>query len=261
MSLRTFTDQLENTITIPFPPKRIISLVPSQTELLFYLDLESRVIGMTKFCVHPSSWRKSKSIIGGNKNFNFELIQSLKPDLIIFNKEENYKEGIELLKSIAPVWMSDVSSLETALSMIGQIGLLTDTCSKADNLTSQIQSSFLEIEKLSPLRALYLIWSRPWMAAASGTFINDMITLSGLQNCLDDTRYPEISEQRMQELNPEVVLLSSEPYPFKQRHVDEIRSILPDAKIIFVDGELFSWYGSRMLKFPEYIKTLRLVLP
>jgi len=212
MLSRTFIDQLGNSITIPFPPKRIISLVPSQTELLFSLELDTRVVGITKFCVHPAFWQKSKSIIGGTKNFNVELIQSLNPDLIIGNKEENYKEGIDEVRKISPVWMSDISSLADSLCMIKQIGQLTDTSPKAASLIEQIQNSFLDIEKLKPLRTLYLIWRKPWMAAAEGTFINEMVTLSGLQNSLiNDIRYPEISEEKMKTLNPEVVLLSSEP--------------------------------------------------
>jgi ABC-type Fe3+-hydroxamate transport system substrate-binding protein len=258
MTLRTFTDQLGNAITISFPPQRIISLVPSQTELLSYLDLESHVVGITKFCVHPAHWQKTKEIIGGTKNFNIDRIESLKPDLIIGNKEENYIEGIEQLKSIAPVWMSDISSLRDACTMIEQIGQLTDTTSKAASLVRQIQTSFLSIEKLPILRTLYLIWRNPWMAAASGTFIDEMITLSGLRNCLkNESRYPEISKEKILELNPEIVLLSSEPYPFQQKHIEEVEAILPNAKILLVDGELFSWYGSRLLKFPEYINVLR----
>lgn len=261
MLSRTFIDQLGNSITIPFPPKRIISLVPSQTELLSYLNLENRVIGVTKFCVHPASWQETKEIIGGTKNFNIERIRSLEPDLIIGNKEENYKDGIEQLKSIAPVWMSDIYSLSTALNMIEQIGQLTDASSGAASLIKQIQTSFSGIEKLPKLRVLYLIWRNPWMAVAPGTFINEMITLSGLHNCLkNESRYPEISKERMRALNPEVVLLSSEPYPFQQKHIEEIEAILPNAKILLVDGESFSWYGNRMLKFPEYIKELHSAL-
>jgi len=258
MPLRTFTDQLGAAITLEYPPQRIISLVPSQTELLAYLELESRVVGITKFCIHPFLWKKSKTIIGGTKNFNFPAIASLKPDLIIGNKEENYQDGIEALKSICPVWMSDIVTLSDAFNMIQQAGQLTDTTIAAENLVHRLQHSFSLIEKLPRIQTLYLIWHKPWIAVAANTFIHELIEASGLQNCLEkDLRYPEVSESRMRESNPELVLLSSEPFPFAQKHIDEIKNILPDAKIVLVDGELFSWYGSRMLFFPEYVSSLR----
>lgn len=278
MALRTFTDQLGNQITIPFPPQRIVSLVPSQTELLADLGLGYRVVGITKFCVHPSAWQKpnpsprpadtplpgergrgeGKTIIGGTKSFRFDLIKSLQPDLIIGNKEENYQEGIELLKTEYPVWMSDIVTIEDALAMIQHIGVLTETDKQANELVHQITDAFLGIEKLPSLRTLYLIWRSPWMAAASGTFIHELLTLAGLQNCLEaSSRYPELSEEEMKTFDPQLILLSSEPYPFQQKHVEEIQKIYPRTKILLVDGEMFSWYGSRLSKFPDYLKTIR----
>jgi ABC-type Fe3+-hydroxamate transport system substrate-binding protein len=261
MSLKFFTDQLGNKITISFPPQRIISLVPSQTELLADLGLEDRVVGITKFCVHPEGWRKSKVIVGGTKKFDFEIIESLQPDLIIGNKEENYQEGIEQLKARYPVWMSDIVIVEDALGMIQQIGLLTGKDKKAIEIVSQIKEAFLGIEKFRPHRTLYLIWRNPWMAAANGTFIHELLTLAGFQNCLASTnRYPELGERKMKTLNPELVLLSSEPYPFQQKHIDEFQKIFPQAKVMLVDGEMFSWYGNRLVKFPDYLRTIKLQL-
>ncbi len=280
--MRTFIDQLGNQITISFPPQRIISLVPSQTELLSDLELDKRVVGITKFCVHPESWRESnpsplplsprrgvsvgrgegKTIIGGTKNFRFDVIQSLQPDVIIGNKEENYREGIEQLRSIYPVWMSDIVTLKDAFSMIDQIGELTDTSQKAKEIVSQIRNSFSGIKKFPPLRTLYLIWRKPWMAAANDTFIHELMTVAGLQNCLrENERYPELTAENMASLNPQLILLSSEPYPFRQKHIEEIQKICPQAKVALVDGEMFSWYGSRLLKFPAYLKTLDTLIP
>lgn len=258
MALRTFTDQLGNQITISFPPQRIISLVPSQTELLSDLGLNDRVVGITKFCVHPETWRKSKTIVGGTKKFDLNKIKSLKPDLIIGNKEENYQEGIDLLQLEYPVWMSDIVTTEGAHAMIKQIGSLTGADKQANDLVIQITNVFSGIEKFPPLRTLYLIWRNPWMAAASGTFIHELMILAGLQNCLEtSSRYPELSEEEMKMINPDLILLSSEPYPFQQKHIDEIQKICPHAKVALVDGEMFSWYGSRLSKFPDYVKEIR----
>ena len=119
--MNTFIDHLGKQISISFPPKRIISLVPSQTELLADLGLEDRIVGITKFCIHPEPWQKTKTIVGGTKKFRFDVIDSLKPDLIIGNKEENYQGGIEQLKSQYPVWMSDIVTLKDAFAMIREI--------------------------------------------------------------------------------------------------------------------------------------------
>lgn len=261
MNNQSFTDQLDNVVGIPFPPQRIISLVPSQTELLADLGLSDRVVGITKFCVHPEDWKKSKTIIGGTKNFDFDKIRALQPDLIIGNKEENYLEGIKTLSAQYPVWMSDIVTLEDSLSMIRNIGQITNTSFKSDKIADDIESSFKNLAKLPSLRTLYLIWKGPWMAAAPGTFIDEMMKLSGLENCFSrQTRYPELSTEQIQRLNPELILLSSEPFPFKEKHIEELQLLCPKAKILLVDGEMFSWYGSRLLKFPTYLKTFRIAL-
>jgi ABC-type Fe3+-hydroxamate transport system substrate-binding protein len=255
---KTFTDQLSRKIEISYPPKRIISLVPSQTELLFYLDLSESVVGITKFCIHPEEWFKSKTKVGGTKNFRFDVIDQLNPDLIIGNKEENYEEGITELEKKYPVWMSDISTLEDALIMMESIGQLTERETEVSNLISEIKTSFLELTPRSTLKALYLIWKSPWMAAGKNTFIDNMLSKMGLENILTESRYPTISEVQLQQLQPDVVMLSSEPFPFSQKHIQELQVALPKAKVILVDGELFSWYGNRMLKAPDYFNSLDL---
>lgn len=242
-------------------PQRIISLVPSQTELLADLGLGDRVVGITKFCIHPKKWRKTKTIVGGTKKFDFEVIRSLNPDLIIGNKEENYQEGIEELQKHYPVWMSDIVTIEDAYQMMLKIGDLTGTSEKAFALTERIKKDFASIIPLKSQRTLYLIWKNPWMGAASGTFINEMLKISGLQNCMGNkTRYPEVTSDEIKELNPDLILLSSEPYPFKEKHMEELQMLCPKSKILLVDGEMFSWYGSRLLKFPTYLEDLKRVL-
>lgn len=256
-----FKDHLGRQIEFHVPPRRIVSLVPSQTELLADLGLNDRVVGITKFCVHPESWRKTKAIIGGTKQFDFTAIHALNPDLIIANKEENYEAGITELSKHYPVWISDIVTLDDALDMITQVGSMTQTESKAQELVGSIRLSFQNLSRLPELKTLYLIWRNPWMAAASGTFIHKMIGLTGLKNCIADrSRYPELTSDEIRQLNPELILLSSEPYPFKEKHIAELQKLCPAARILLVDGEMFSWYGSRLLKFPAYLKTLRNIL-
>jgi ABC-type Fe3+-hydroxamate transport system substrate-binding protein len=261
LSSKTFIDQLGNRVAISVPPQRIISLVPSQTELLADLGLSNEVVGITKFCVHPSEWKKTKTNVGGTKKFDFNLIRSLKPDLIIGNKEENYLEGIQMLSAQYPVWMSEIVTLTDALSMINKVGQITNMVSKASEIATGIESSFGKLNKLPPVRTVYLIWKKPWMAAAPGTFIHEMMQLSGLENCFTtQTRYPELNTEQLNRLNPALILLSSEPYPFKEKDIQELKELCPDAKIVLVDGEMFSWYGSRLLKFPAYLESLRKIL-
>lgn len=248
MPQSSFYDQLGIRIELPSPPKRIVSLVPSQTELLYFLGMNDRVVGITKFCELPPEWRSKKRIVGGTKNFWFEAIDELHPDLIIGNKEENYEEGITRLRERYPVWMSDIVTLADALQMIGQVGLLSNTSAKAQMLIQKIEHSLSDFEKLPPLRTLYLIWHQPWMGAAGGTFIHSMLELAGLRNVLaDESRYPALSPEHITRLNPELILLSSEPFPFKEKHREVLSEYLPHSKLIAVDGKLFSWYGSRLL--------------
>lgn len=256
--MKRFSDHLGNTLSIPFPPSRIISLVPSQTELLADLGLDYEVVGITRFCIHPADWLQTKKIVGGTKSFDFNTIEALKPDLILANKEENYREGIEKLQQHFPVWISDVVSWEQSLSLIKDTGELTNREKEASEIIAAIQQSFASLVPLQQdLSVLYLIWRKPWMGAASGTFIDTMLSRCGLRNSLQSlSRYPELTPEQMTALNPDVVFLSSEPFPFREKHVAEIQAICPSAHIMLVDGEMFSWHGSRQMKAALYIKNI-----
>ena len=237
-------------------PQRIVSLVPSQTELLFDLGLEQQVVGITKFCVYPKNWRSQKALVGGTKKFRFETIENLVPDLIIGNKEENYKEGIERLRSQFPVWTSDISNLADALVMIRELGKLTNTEAKAEELIKKIRTNFDKIPKISPKSVLYLIWQEPYMAVGKNTFIDDMLAYCSLENCILESRYPQLSVEQIQKLAPKFIFLSSEPYPFSEKQVAELQVFCPDSHIFLVDGEKFSWYGSRLLETAHYFEEL-----
>ncbi|EMR00798.1 helical backbone metal receptor [Cesiribacter andamanensis] len=255
---RSVTDQMGREIRLPWPPRRIISLVPSQTELLYHLGLEEQVVGITKFCVHPPHWRKQKTLVGGTKTLHPELIRQLQPDLIIGNKEENEQQAIESLATEFPVWMSDIACLEDALEMMRRVGEITGRAEASEKLVSEVIRAFAALPAMESRSALYLIWRKPWMGVGHSTFIHQMLTLIGLRNVLEDqARYPELSEAELQRLNPEVVLLSSEPYPFQEKHLAELQALLPQSRLLLVDGELFSWYGSRLLQAPAYFKELQ----
>jgi ABC-type Fe3+-hydroxamate transport system substrate-binding protein len=248
---------MNRAVDIPSIPKRIISIVPSQTELLFDLGLDEEIIGVTKFCVHPADRVKRKPKIGGTKALNINQIKKLNPDLIIGNKEENEKEQIEELMLDFPVWMSDISDLKDALDMIRQVGDITGKSVEAEGLTKSIQTNFDGLHaKTTRLRVAYLIWRKPFIIAGKGTFIDDMLKRCGWSNAFELARYPEVFPGQIVEANPDVVLLSSEPYPFNDRHITEFQALVPDANIQLVDGEVFSWYGSRLLKAPEYFNQL-----
>jgi ABC-type Fe3+-hydroxamate transport system substrate-binding protein len=257
-----FTDQMQRSIRLSqWPPQRIVSLVPSQTELLYDLGLGERVVGITKFCVHPADWFQSKQRIGGTKTVHFEKIAALEPDLIIGNKEENVREQIEALAERYPVWMSDVVYLEDALTMIESVGQLTNTSTQAMLLTSKIKAAFAQwavgpTALSSRPRVAYLIWRKPWMLAASGTFIHTMLQQAGFDNAFVHLeRYPEVSAATLAEATPDYILLSSEPFPFQGKHITELHELCPDSHIRLVDGEMFSWYGSRLQHFPKYISS------
>ena len=255
-----YTDQLQETICLTGKPGRIISVVPSQTELLYSLGLENEVIGITKFCVHPEEWYHSKTRVGGTKNLNLPLIASLKPDLIIANKEENIKEQITELKKICPVWVSDVNNLSDALEMITTLGNITGKQEKAAAVCAAIENGFkdLIIEDKVLIPAAYLIWRKPYMVAGSDTFINNMMGYCGLKNQFCNiSRYPEINLTELKKLSAPLILLSSEPYPFTTEHIAEIKQVIPNAKVLLADGEMFSWYGSRLVLSAAYFRQFR----
>ncbi|SOD11386.1 ABC-type Fe3+-hydroxamate transport system, substrate-binding protein [Pedobacter xixiisoli] len=242
---------------INYPPRRIISLVPSQTELLFDLGLDEEVVGLTKFCIHPIEKFAAKQKVGGTKKLNIDIIRELKPDLIIGNKEENSKADIELLQQEFPVWMSDIYNLEDAIQTISDIGNLVDRQPEATYLNHLINAGFrdlqtLALEKNIDKTVAYVIWKDPYMLAGRDTFINDILQKIGLRNIINGSRYPEIELPQLQTKNCELVFLSSEPYPFKEKHLKEIRLALPKTKVMLVDGEMFSWYGSRLVKAVQY---------
>ena len=254
-----FTDQVGHTFHLAKTPQRIVSLVPSQTEFLCDLGLEHRLVGITKYCIHPYDKVNQIVKVGGTKNFSINKIDALQPDLIIANKEENTKEGIEFLKMHYPVYTSDITTIEDAYNMMHEIGTIVNKGEEAKKMIVTIEDEFSILKGLTTksVKTLYLIWRKPWMTIGGDTFISHMMQIAGFDNCCTHlARYPVLTEEEIQRINPAVVLLSSEPYPFKSRHLKEIQAICPHADVKLVDGELFSWYGSRMGLAPTYFLNL-----
>ncbi|MFB6306189.1 MAG: ABC transporter substrate-binding protein [Flavobacteriales bacterium] len=276
--MKKVKDQLGNEVEVKNKPEKIISLVPSITELLFDIGCQENLVGVTKYCVHPKEQLKEKDNIGGTKRLKTDKIRSLNPDLIIGNKEENEKWQIEELQQEFPLWMTDVKTLEDAISMIKGIGELSNKQTEAENIIQNISKGMNELTPVKKNgnqkpKVAYFIWRRPWMVAGNDNFIDDLLNKCGLENVFSKTinqtyalpsnkkygnsRYPEIDPSFLKEIELDHIFLSSEPFPFKERHIDELRSAGIDAQFIFVDGEMFTWYGSRLLHFSPYFNELQ----
>ena len=171
MKQTVFLDQMNRSVTVSKRPKRIVSLVPSLTELLHYLSLDQEVVGITKFCVHPKDWFQNKERVGGTKNLKLKRIHELKPDLIIGNKEENTESDIEALSSDFPVWMTDVNNFDDALEMINDIGTVLRHENASKRLVEELKKSYKDVGMVGKgKKAIYLIWDEPtYLAGTFGT--------------------------------------------------------------------------------------------
>ncbi len=234
---------------------RIVSLVPSLSELIIDLGLEKELVGRTKFCIHPADKIKSIPKIGGTKEVNISKVAGLKPDLIIANKEENTQKDVEALQDIAPVFVSEISNFTEAIRSIEQIGQLTNRVEAARTISNRIISEYSKLSDLSKDRrsVCYLIWKNPFMTIGKDTFIHDMLEKCGFDNVYgNQERYPTVDALDIKEKNPDYIFLSSEPFPFKDKHIQEFKKMIPNSKVVLVDGEYFSWYGSRMVHAADY---------
>jgi ABC-type Fe3+-hydroxamate transport system substrate-binding protein len=265
-------DQMGRKISFSFPPKKIISIVPSQSEFLWDLGLREELVGITKFCIHTEKMFRTVARVGGTKKLNINKIIELQPDLVIGNMEENEKSDIAELEKKFPVWMSEIYNLKDAYEMMLSLGEITNKKKKAAEIVDAIKDKHQLFQKNKPplenISTAYFIWKGPYMVAGKNNFIDFMLEECGFTNVFSqkkyskndfenkNERYPAITTEQLIESNPKLILLSSEPFPFKEKHVKEISEILPEAKIFIVDGELFSWYGSRMKKAFPYLKKL-----
>ncbi|MCX7980106.1 MAG: helical backbone metal receptor [Bacteroidia bacterium] len=255
---RTVTDSLGRSLTISTAPQRIISLCPSQTETLFALGLEGRIVGRTRYCIHPAEKVAAVPVVGGTKKIDHPLIAQLEPDLIIAQMEENTPEDVEKLSSVAPVYVTRVEDYASALDSILRLGEITGTQEVARQWVEKIEAAFATLPRSSlPLRVLYLIWRKPYMAAGASTYIHGLLTRLGWENIAATlpSRYPTLTDPAA--LAPDLVLLSDEPYPFTEKHFPEIQQLWPLAHLRRVRGDYFSWYGVRMVEAAHYLRPLQ----
>lgn len=259
---KIFYDQLQRKLTFTATPKRIISLVPSQTELLCDLALEQEIVGITKFCVHPYHLKATKTIVGGTKKVDFEKIKALKPDFILANKEENTYDFLPQLEQIAPTYFSDVTTIKDSINLITDLGKILNRRTESTNLIEKINfkyTDFKQFIKDKPTRKVaYFIWAKPWMVVGNDTYINEILKLNKLENIYASmSRYPKVEVNRIRyDGDPEVVILSSEPYKFTDENAMEIGNYTNRSTTVFADGEMFSWFGSRILLAFDYFKEL-----
>jgi iron complex transport system substrate-binding protein len=263
MEHKTFIDNLERSVSVLFPPQRIVSLCPSITETLYALGLGDRVVGRTRYCIHPAGEIHKAAVVGGTKQVSIEEMDRLNPDLIIAEKEENPKEMVEKLAQRHPVFVSNVEDYADALRMIVDLGRVTGHIDQSETMVQEIGQRFSSISQLQGLRAAYLIWRKPYMAAGKNTFIHSMMQCCGFDNVFAEYegRYPAVVYEDFAKEKPDIILLSSEPFPFGEKHQAEFAEQLPGIKTMLVDGEMFSWYGSHMKEAADYFirltKTLR----
>ncbi len=255
-----FTDDLGQELNlVSYPPRRILSVVPSLTELLYDLGLEEEIVGITKFCVFPEVIFRSKPRIGGTKTLHLDKIRALQPDLIIANKEENQQEDIQQLSAEFPTYVTDIQLMSQAVEKIKIIGELSQRKTESLELIDKINDGFTQLARFERRpRVAYMIWKDPIMVAGGDTYIHDMLDKAGFENAFGHlSRYPSVEATELANAEIDFVLLSSEPFPFKTKDLAYFEKLMPSSKAILVDGTMFSWYGSRLALVPSYFKKLR----
>lgn len=252
---KELTDHLGRTVVYDFPPKRIICLCPGITETLFAIGLENEIVGRTRYCIYPEAAKKVPAV-AGTKDLQLDKIHAVKPDLIIMEKEENTEEMVNTLAAHYPVYVAEVQTIDDAYRMITDMGHLTDRQKEADSLTADIRQAFADLPALPAARVAYVIWKKPYMVAGKDTYINTLLQTIGFTTPFANVadRYPVVTEQQFKEAKLDIVFLSSEPYPFKEKQQQQFKEMLPDTAIQLIDGEMF-WYGARMLQGARYLKT------
>ena len=243
---------------------RLICLVPSLSEILYALDLEDAVVGITRYCVHPPKWLETKAVVGGTKDPKLEKIIALKPTLVIANDEENRKDDVVALREAGcRVYVSHIETFSDLITCIDDLSELLQRTAVAQRLSANLTMHYDRLKDAllttphRPPKVLYLIWRRPYMAVAQNTWIDHILTHLGCLNaCAHLSRYPVIELTQLAELKVDYVFLSSEPYSFKEKHIDEITKAHPEITSLLVDGEVFSWYGPRLFYLEQEVQRI-----
>ncbi|MEE1131235.1 MAG: helical backbone metal receptor [Caryophanon sp.] len=244
-------DELQRTIELHEPITRIVSLCPAITETLFALGVGHYVVGRTRFCIFPTE-ASSVPAVGGTKDVNYDAIDALAPQLILCEKEENTKDIVNTLSKKYPVYVAQVETIAMAHTMIEKLGLLTNRVEAVSKLLNDITATSLPNMNG---RAAYMMWRKPYMVVGATTYISDVLETIGFTNpfTTHDGRYPTVTIEQLQDAQLDYLLLSSEPFPFAQKHIDELHSYLPNTRIQLIDGEMF-WYGAKMKETATYLQ-------
>jgi ABC-type Fe3+-hydroxamate transport system substrate-binding protein len=253
METKKVTDHLNRTVEYSYPPKRIISIVPGITDILYSLQLENEIVGRTRYCVYPKDKVEQAKMIGGTKKVKPEQIKELKPDLIIAEKEENTKEIVEMLEKEFPVYVCEMQTLQDTFKIIEDLGEVTDRQSEADKLQTKIKTAFDSLPAKKGERFAYVIWQNPYMVVGSDTYITSLLEKMGFVNAFADYdgRYPAVTEDDFRKADLDYIFLATEPFPFQEKHIKEFSELFPDIHVMSLDGEMF-WYGPRMTEAAEY---------
>lgn len=233
---------------------RIVSVCPSLTELVFDLGRGEELVGRTKFCVHPVGRVERIESVGGTKNPKIARIVELAPDLVLMNEEENRREDAEALAAAGlALHVSFPRNVGETAEMVRDVGSALGKAAEAERIAADIERRAARVRESArstpPVRYAYLIWRNPWMVAGGDTFVTAMLALPGGINVFADhpERYPVVTAGDLTAADPDAVFLSSEPFPFKAKHADELASStgLPGDRVHLVDGEYLTWHGSR----------------
>jgi ABC-type Fe3+-hydroxamate transport system substrate-binding protein len=237
--------------------RRIVSLVPSTTELLCALGRADALVGVTVYCVEPRAVVRTKTRVGGEKDPDLAAIRALAPDLVIANVEENRREDVDALRAAGiDVFVTYPRSVVESFAMIRELGAATGAVTAARTLLDELEPLHAAVRaRLAGRRAtpcFYPIWREPWMTIGHDTYIHDVLATCGGANVFADrTRYPSIALDEVAARAPEVVLLPDEPFRFRRAHLRDFDAYptmpaVRDQRIVLVDGKRFSWHGPRL---------------
>ncbi len=254
--MTSIVDALGHTHTFENSPQRIVSLVPSTTETLYQLDVWDRVVGVTRYCVHPRSATSEKIVVGGTKQCNYDTIRSLNPDLILCNQEENTVEMVNQFKKLGvPVVVFFPKTQADAMEDLHTLGNIVGRSDIVDEWKARWQA-IQGNSSTTPFQYAYLIWRKPWMVVGTDTFIHQQLNSIGGDNYFGTSaeRYQNIDKDALLNCTAHI-LLSSEPFPFSQVHRQELIDMgIPKERIHFINGEYCSWHGVRMLESLSYLQ-------
>lgn len=255
--MKSVRDQLGRNVTYRFPPQRIISFAPAITETLFSLGLGEKIVGRTRFCVHPKGIVEHVVNVGGTKDVKMDRVHDLQPDLIIVEKEENTKEMVAQLEQYYPVYAFEIQSVSDALQMIQDLGTVVNQKQETISLLQKINNRFAKFPKIyEGSRVAYVIWQNPYMVVGNNTYIQSLLEKLGFINpfVVMDGRYPTVTTADFRQARLDYILLATEPFPFQDKHLSTFAELAPKATIKIVDGEMF-WYGVKMLEAIPYFQT------